>query len=127
MKPPRLRFTVRGMMIAVALVSIVLAGIALKIRTRYCYFRVVNRSGQPISQLAVTVWGERVVIEDLADGSAATVPFWKREELRISVAGALADKTPVMAGFHLYGDPKRFRPIVGTVGTGGRIRLSLSR
>ena len=50
MKPSRLRDQVRAMMIAVAWVSTVLAGIVLRIRTRYRSIRVVNRSGQSIAR-----------------------------------------------------------------------------
>lgn len=126
MRMPRLRFTVRGMMIAMAVISILLAGTVLSLRPD-CRLRVVNRSGQSISQLAVTVSGERVVIEDLADGSSATVPFRGRESPRFSVAGALMDKTAVKSGFRIMGDPKRFAQVVGTVEPGGQFRLSLSR
>ena len=126
MSLPRVRFTVRGMMIAVAVVSILLGGIVLSLRPD-CRLTVVNRSGQTIPQLAITVAGERVVIEDLADGSSAAVPFRGRESPRLSVAGALMDKTPVRSGFQITGDPKRFAQVVGTVEPGGRFRLSLSR
>jgi hypothetical protein len=136
MKPPRLRFTVRGMMIAVAVVSILFGGIVLSFRPVRpdCQLRVVNRSSQSISQLAVTVSGERVVIGDLADGASATVPY-RSGNNHFSVEGALMDKTPVRERFRIAGDvPKGFseligRPVevVGTVEPGGQFRLSLSR
>jgi hypothetical protein len=121
MSQPRVRFTVRGMMIAVAVVSILLGGIVLSLRPG-CRLRVVNRSGQTISQLTVTVSGERVVIENLADGSSATVPIRGRESPRVSVAGALMDKTPIRSEFGITGDPKRFAQVIGTVEPGGRFR-----
>src|SRR5262245_59038915 len=75
MRAPRLRITIRGMMVAVAVVSVLLGGIILCFRPDPCRVTLVNRSGQPISELAVTVWGERMVIEDLRDGALVTLPF----------------------------------------------------
>lgn len=124
MKRPRLRVTVPAMMLAVAVVAILL-GWSVHSRRPDCRLRVVNRSGQPISRLAITVSGERVVIENLADGSSTTVPFRGRESPRLTVAGALGDKTPVRQWIQFAGNPKRFPQIVGTVEPGGQFRLSL--
>ena len=126
MKPLRLRFTVRGMMIAVAVLAIPLGRMVVSFRPD-CRLRVVNQSGQPISQLAVTISGERVVIAGLADGSSATVPFRSRESPGFSVAGALMDRTPVRSRGQIMGNPRRFTQMVGTVEPGGRFRLSLAQ
>src|SRR5262245_16916427 len=125
MKPPRLRLTVRGMMIAVAVVSILHGRIVLS-RRPDCRLRVLNRSGQSISRLAVTVPGETVVIEDLADGSSATVPFRGRGFFQFSAVGAIGDKTPIRSRFHIPGDPKRYAGVAVTVGPRGRFRMSLA-
>ncbi len=125
MRLPRVRFTVRGLTLLVALVALLL-GWSVLARRPDLRLRVVNRSGQSIPLLAVTLRGERVVIDDLADGSSATLPLRGGEDPRFSVAGALADKTPIRSGVQIMGDPKRYGSIVGTVGPDGRFRLSLS-
>lgn len=125
MKPPRVQFRVRGMMAAVALAAIVLGWFALSHRPD-CRLRVVNGSGQPIARLAITVAGEHVEFEDLADNSSVTVPFRARENGRLAVAAVLADKTRVDQSVRFTGDPKRFPQLVGEFQPGGHFRLSLS-
>jgi hypothetical protein len=115
------------MMIAVALASVLLSAVILSFRPGPCRLTVVNRSGQPIPQLTVTVWGERMVIQDLEDGSSVTVPFPGRASPQFSIAVALADKTPIRSAFWIMGDPKRFGQYVGSVGPDGRFQLSVVR
>jgi hypothetical protein len=114
-------------MIGVAVVSVLLGGIIIAFRPGPCRLTVVNRTGQPIPQLTVTVWGERMVVEDLEDGASVTVPFPDRASPQFSIAVALADKTPIRSGFWIRGDPKRFGQYVGSVGPDGRFQLSVVR
>lgn len=125
MKLPRARFTVLAMMIALAIIATLLGQVVRALRPD-CRLQVVNRSGQSISHLAVTLSGEVVVIDDLADGVSVTVPFRAHESPSLTVKGALVDESPIQHKYQLLGDPKRFPQIVGTVEPGGKFRLSLS-
>jgi hypothetical protein len=127
MKIPRGQFTVRRMMIAVALVSILFHGIVLALRPEYFGLTLVNRSGQSISQLIVTSSGEESLIQNLTDGSTATVRFQSHDDPRLDLAGALEGGTRVRSWFRIAGNPKRFAHIVGTIDQGGKLRLSLGQ
>jgi len=120
-----MQFTIRRMMIAIAVLAIVVGGLVLALRPEYSRLTVVNQSGQSISRLIVTVSGEQSLITDLADGSTASVPFPAHDDDRFNLAGTFANGNQIRGGFMVKGNPKRFARLACAVGQGGKLRLSL--
>jgi hypothetical protein len=120
-----MQFTIRRMMICVALLSVPLG--VLAIRPEYQGLAVVNGSGQVISQVIVSGAAEPTVIMDLADGAKAIVPFPVRDDPGFNVAGTFENGTMFSGGFKITGNPRRFARIACTVGQDGKVRLSINR
>jgi hypothetical protein len=114
-------------MIAVALLSMLLGGLVLALRPECRRLTVVNRSGQSISRLIVTVSGEPLLITDLADGSTAIVPFPLHDDVRFNLAGTFGNRTLLRSSFIIKGNPKRFARLACAIGQEGKLRLSLGR
>jgi hypothetical protein len=84
---------------------------------------VENHSGQTIVAVRITIAGETLLIENLADGKTANSPFRIAADDHFVVDGRLADGTTLAGEFGYVtsgtlGDRARF-----TVGQGGRIDL----
>jgi hypothetical protein len=124
---PRMQFTIRRMMICVAVLSVPLGATVLALRPTYQGLAVVNGSGQVISRVIVSIAAEQTVITDLADGAKATVPLPVRDDPGFNVAGTFGNGTMFSGGFKITGNPRRFSRIACTVGQDGKVRLSIKR
>jgi hypothetical protein len=100
---PRVRFTVRRMMVAVAIVAATLAVGVLAMRPDVSPRRlaVVNRSGRPIPRLDFTVSGETVTLRSIPAGATVTAFYPSRRDQfdQFAVTGSLADGYRLDAGF----------------------------
>ena len=72
MRLPRVQFTIRHMMITVAVLTVLLGMTVLALRREYRGLTAVNQSGQVISRMIVNAGGEQSVITDLAERTKST-------------------------------------------------------
>src|SRR4051794_28341781 len=82
MRLPRVRFTVRRMMVALALIAANLAAGAFALRPDVSPRRlaVVNRSGRPIPHLDLTVSGKSITLPSIPAGATVTASYPSRRD-----------------------------------------------
>jgi hypothetical protein len=125
MRLPYARFTVRRLMIIVALLGIAIGGLVLEFRPQHASLKLVNRSGQSISRLVVKFSTEQSVLTDLSDGSTTAVPFPVHDDVHFSVSGSLANGKAVYGAFRVVGDPKRFAGVACDILEDGGATLTI--
>src|SRR5690242_14943506 len=95
MRQPRMRLTVRMMMVAIAGLAVVCGGMSCFVRMVENRLVVENRSGQPILWLRISMYysGPIAMFKDLPDGGAETASFRIRGDDSFALDGILADGT----------------------------------
>jgi hypothetical protein len=122
-----MRFTLRTLMLAIGLVSLVLGVVAFSLRPKVSRFSVVNRSGRPVSRLLFSVSGDQVVFRNVPDGSTVSAPFPSHGLDDFEVTGTLADGTALKGGFGFRSDVKRGSHPVFTIAKGGDLWITDGR
>jgi hypothetical protein len=98
---PRLRFTLRWMMLALAGIALACGGFVCRARSLENRLSVENQSGQPIAWLKIGMGhaGPIATLKDLPDGGAESASFIIRGDDGSVLDGMLADGTTFGGNF----------------------------